>query len=157
MSQSSRPLRLLFVRVLNALSLPLALLALPGHRQAAPHQPPVLMTFALNNGAETTRAGSLVLAHTIAGANPTDYRISSRSDFEAATWMPYETRLTTDSRHWRTGGRCEAAGFSRLLLFLQVRRRAGEEVRIVAGKRTLVPVWLESNVLADSICVGAAP
>ena len=145
------------MRVLNVLSLPLALLTLPGHRQAAPHQPPVLMTFALNNGAESARAGSLVLAHAIAGANPTDYRISSRSDFEGATWMPYDTRLTTDTRQWRTGGRCESTGFSRLLLFLQVRRRAGDEVRILDGKRTLVPLWLESNVLADSICVGAAP
>lgn len=151
MSRSAEPLRLSIVRF------PYMLFVAYGLWQAPPHQPPVLMSFALNNGAESTKAGSLVLEHTVAGANPTDYRVSSRSDFEGATWMPYETRLTTDSRHWRTGGRCEAAGFSRLLLFLQVRRRAGEEVRIVAGKRALVPVWLESNVLADSICVGAAP
>ena len=156
-SQAADPLRLSIVRVLNVLSLPLALLALPAFGQGTPHQPPVLMAFALNNGAENAKAGRLVLAHAIAGANPTEYRVSARSDFDGAVWMSYEPRPTADARHWRAGGRCEAAGFSRLVLFLQVRRRAGEEVRIVAGKRTLVPVWLESNVLADSICIESAP
>ena len=151
MSQAGEPLRISIVRFVYVLLVAYGLWP----RQATPHQPPVLMSFALNDGAETATAGSaLLLTHTIAGANPTDYRISSRSDFEGAMWMPYEKRISTDSRHWRTGGRCETAGFSRLLLFLQVRRRAGEDVRIVAGKRTLVPVWLESNVLADSICIG---
>jgi hypothetical protein len=138
--------------------LPLAFLTLPGLGQAPPHKPPVLTTFALDNGAATVKAGAaLVLAHTVAGAVPTEYRISARGDFEGSTWMAYDTRLTTDSRQWRTTPGCESPGSSRLLLFLQVRRHAGEEVRIVAGKRTLVPVWLESNVLADSICIGAGP
>jgi hypothetical protein len=149
------PLRLLIVRLFHLLSL--ALLASSGSGQAS-HQPPVLTTFAIDNGAENARAHTtLLMAHTVAGAAPTDYRISSRADFEGAPWIAYDPRPTTDSRHWRASGRCQSPGFSRLLLFLQVRRRAGEDVRIVAGKRTLTPVWLESNVLADSICIASAP
>jgi len=155
-SRTGDPLRLLIVRVLNVLSL--VVLASSGPPQSTPHQPPVLTAFTLNNGADTAKGGTaLLVAHTIAGAAPTEYRISSRGDFEGAPWMTYDPRLTTDSRQWRAAGRCASPGFSRLLLFLQVRRRAGEEVRIVAGKRTLVPVWLESNVLADSICIDGKP
>lgn len=156
MSRTADSLRLSIVRVLKILSLPLACLAIPGFGQATPHHPPVLIAFALNDGAETAKAGRIVLAHAIAGATPTHYRISARSDFEGALWMAHEPRPTTDSRAWRAGGGCGTPGASRLLLFLQVRRQAGEEVRIVAGKRTLAPVWLESNVLADSICVGGS-
>jgi hypothetical protein len=36
---------------------------------------------------------------------------------------------------------------------LQVRAVLGQEVRVVDGQRSFVPVTVESNVLADSTCV----
>jgi hypothetical protein len=112
----------------------------------------VLIEFTLNGGDSTMTAGSLVvLTHRVVGTAPTHYRVAERADFQGVSWATYETPL-----RWAgspTSGACENRTGIRLTLFLQVRVMLGEEVRIVQGRRTMVPVTVESNVLADSICV----
>ena len=127
----------------------------------AAQRPPVLTTFALNDGAASTPANTpVVLAHTVVGARPSDYRVSPRADFAGAPWLAYASRPMLGNIDILSSAGCDIAGTTRRLrLYLQVRAVLGDEVRIVNGQRTLQPVVAESNVLADSICVSppAAP
>lgn len=120
-------------------------------------QPPVIIAFSINEGAESVvRAAPLVrLVHEVAGTPPAEYRVSARADFAGALWQPYSLplRLTGWTAMVRPGERCEGrlAGH-RLVLFLQVRAEIGGVVRIVNGQRTVVPQKVESNVVSDTIC-----
>lgn len=127
--------------------------------QPASRQPPVLTAFALNDGAATAvRDAPVVLAHSVAGTRPTSYRASARADFAGAVWLPYVRRPELAHVEPFTTPGCDVQGSTRRLrVFLQVRATLGDEMRIVNGQRSLVPVVVESNVLADSICIGAPP
>lgn len=122
---------------------------------AAAQQPPVLTAFAIDSGAE--RASStdetVVLSHRVVGARPSEYRVSARADFAGAQWVPYADVPTLRGWYRPDGESCDPTRRShRVTLFFQVRATMGEEVRIVAGQRTLVPSRVESNVLRDTIC-----
>jgi hypothetical protein len=149
-----------FVRTALALSLATATHAAAADGQASriqrvASQPPVITVFALDNGAAVAaRDTPMILAHTVVGAAPTEYRVSSRGDFAGATWQPYLVAATLARWDALTTPGCDVEGTTaRLRLFLQVRTTLGDDVRIVNGQRTLVPVTVESNVVTDSICV----
>ncbi len=120
-------------------------------------QPPVLTRLQINGGAATVSdsAGPLFLEHGIAGAVPTEYRVSARADMADARWEPYAVPL--QRRSWHTlvsHAPCDGARpGERLQLFLQVRAEMGGEVRIVNGQRVLMPQKIESNIVSDAICV----
>src|SRR6185295_6499070 len=89
----------------------------------------------------------------VVGARPTEYRVSPRADFAGAPWIPYADVPTLRGWYRTDGESCDPAHRSHpVTLFFQVRPTLGEEVRIVAGQRTLVPSRVESNVLRDTIC-----
>jgi len=126
-----------------------------GRAQTAVPQPPVLTTFTINGGADTVSATSatVTLVHTVVGTTPTEYRISRRSDFVGARWLPYASALAIRDWYDESGEACGSRrGSHRVTLYLQIRASVGEEVRIVDGQRQLVPARVESNVLRASIC-----
>lgn len=126
--------------------------------QAVP-QPPVLTAFSINGGADTVSAAApiVTLVHTVVGTAPTEYRVSRRSDFAGASWVPYAPTLAIRDWYDATGEACAPGRRShRVTLYLQVRANVGEEVRIVDGQRQLVPARVESNVLRATICARAA-
>jgi len=142
-----RALRLLVAAAFAALS--------RGRAQTAAPQPPVLTTFSINGGADTVSAKSetVALVHTVVGTPPNEYRVSRRSDFAGARWLPYAAVLATRDWYDETGEACGSKrGSHRVTLYLQLRANVGEEVRIVDGQRQLVPARVESNVLRASIC-----
>jgi hypothetical protein len=117
-------------------------------------QPPVIVSFAINDSARAVRRGHpLLLSHRTAGVRPTHYRVSTRADFTGAPWVPYDSEPK-----WlgalEPGTPCvgRTPGVT-LKLFLQVRIALGQEVKIRDGQRALVPSTIDSNVLVDSICV----
>jgi hypothetical protein len=123
--------------------------------QTGAPQPPVLTAFRINGGADTVSATSatLTLAHTVIGTTPTEYRVSRRSDFAGARWLPYAPTLGIQDWYDEAGEACgRRRGSHRVTLYLQMRASVGEEVRIVDGQRQLVPARVESNVLRASIC-----
>lgn len=133
---------------------PLLLLLAVRSPEAAVIQPPVLVLFAINDSAaRVNRTDAVVLSHRVVGARPTHYRVSTRADFSDAAWTDYLPAATWNGA--RSGGApCGDGNAGTLLrLFFQVRTIAGQEVRIVSGHRTMVPVHIESNVLGDAICV----
>ncbi len=134
-----------------------AIPAAPAVPQRVGRQPPVITAFALDDGAAIALGQELVvLTHTVVGATPSAYRVSARADFVRAVWHSYLARPTLAGWESLTIRGCEIEGTKeKLVLFFQVRASLGDEVRIVNGQRTLVPVMVESNVLSDSICVGA--
>lgn len=139
----------------GTLSLLAALAALLCATRAGAQQPPVLTAFAIDSGAERTAATdeAVVLSHRVVGARPSEYRVSVRADFTGAQWLPYADAPTLRGWYRADGETCDPTRRShRVTLFFQVRSTVGEEVRIVAGQRTLVPSRVESNVLRDSIC-----
>jgi hypothetical protein len=122
-------------------------------------QPPVLTSLAINDMATTVSraAQRLDLRHVVAGARPSEYRISARADMANALWMPYVTPLQLGS--WQSLiGRgvsvCDGrrSGY-RLQLYLQVRTQLGGTVHIVKSQRVIVPQQIESNIVSDAICV----
>lgn len=121
-------------------------------------QPPVLTHFAINDTATITSGSTMTLdlVHTLAGAPPSEFRVSARADFENALWLPYSKplRLTGWQSLIGRDAACDGrrAG-QRLQLYLQVRADLGGEVQIVNGQRELVPRKVESNVVSDAICV----
>lgn len=125
--------------------------------QSAPNRPPVLVSFSLNGEAGSARAGDkLALVHTAVGPRPREYRVSTRADFVGAPWLAYEIRPLWDASGQPTHPGCEGGGpepAATLQVYFQVRVVLGEEIRIVNGQRTLVPLTLDSNVLTDSICL----
>ena len=125
--------------------------------QRAGRQPPVITAFALDDGADIAVGQvPVVLTHTVVGATPSAYRVSARADFVRAVWQSYLARPTLAGWESLAIHGCEIEGTKeKLILFFQVRASLGDEVRIVNGQRRLVPVMAESNVLSDSICVGA--
>ena len=143
-----------------------ALAILAGHAaaralsaQAAAPQPPVLTAFSINGGVDTVSAtaATVTLVHTVVGTAPTEYRVSRRSDFAGAPWLPYAPSPAIRDWYDATGEACDPRrGSHRVTLYLQVRARVGEEVRIIDGQRQLVPARVESNVLRATICARAA-
>ena len=119
-------------------------------------QPPVLIAFAISDSAVTAAAGQpLQLSHRSVGARPTHYRVSQRADFSGAPWLSYEPQLLWQGAP-AAGSPCSGRqGGMRLRLYLQVRVVLGQEVRIVDGQRTLVPMAADSNVLTDDICIAS--
>ena len=122
-------------------------------------QPPVLTSLAINDTATTASRGArmLDLKHVVAGARPSEYRISARADMANSLWMPYATPLQL--RAWqslidRSASACDGkrAG-QRLQLYFQVRTELGGTVHIVSGQRVIVPQKIESNIVSDAICV----
>lgn len=119
-------------------------------------QPPVLLAFSLGDSVHRAHAGqSLPLHHRVVGTAPSHYRVSTRADFAGAPWLPYTPPLRWDARPVgalpcpaRTNG-------SLVRVHLQVRAVLGQDVRVIDGQRSLVPVTVESNVLADSTCVAS--
>jgi hypothetical protein len=131
-----------------------------GAQQPVPSlpQPPVIVSFAINDTATTVSgaAAAITLVHATAGARPVEYRVSARADFANALWLPYATplRLTGWQGLVQHGAKCDGgADGQRLLLFLQVRADMGGTVHIVNGQRVMVPQKIESNVVSDAICV----
>jgi hypothetical protein len=123
--------------------------------QAGAPQPPVLTAFRINGSADTVSAtaATVALVHTLVGTTPTEYRVSRRSDFAGARWLPYTSVLAIRDWFDETGEACgQRRGSHRVTLYLQMRASVGEEVRIVDGQRQLVPARVESNVLRASIC-----
>jgi hypothetical protein len=130
--------------------------------QGAKQQPPVLTAFTINGGADTVSSSdaSLTLTHTLVGARPSEYRVSHRADFAGARWMAYTPPLSIRNWYDGSGATCAALSTShashRVTLYLQVRAKVGDELRIVDGQRQLVPSNVESNVLRASICANTA-
>lgn len=126
--------------------------------QGAKQQPPVLTAFSIDAGADSvsSSAASVTLTHTVVGARPSEYRVSHRADFAGAQWLPYAAPLSIRNWYDRSGEPCTMTqtshGSRRVTLFLQVRAKVGEEVRIADGQRQLVPSNVESNVLRATIC-----
>jgi hypothetical protein len=123
-------------------------------------QPPVLTVFSINATAESVPASapSVSLSHTVVGAAPSEYRVSHRADFLGARWIPYAVPLTVRDWYDSSGSPCDGFRSShRVTLYLQVRARVGEQIRIVEGQRQLVPANVESNVLRATICAYRAP
>lgn len=117
-------------------------------------QPPVLLSFSLGDSASRTRVGqTLALHHRIVGTPPSHYRVSPRADFAGASWLPYGQQLHWDAQPAGTMPCPDRASGSLVRVHLQVRAVLGQDVRVVAGQRVLVPLTVESNVLADSTCV----
>src|SRR5689334_4976209 len=111
-----------------------------GH--VTPSQPPVLIRFVINRGADTASASSaqVELSHSVVGERPTHYRVSPRADFSGASWLPYVDMLTVKEWNHATGPSCDASHRSHLVtLFLQVRVVTGADVRVIDGQRALVP------------------
>ena len=127
--------------------------------QRAVRQPPVITRFALDDGASSIAGDApVVLAHSVVGATPTAFRVSARGDFAGAMWRPYRSRPTLERWEALTTPGCDVDGTSaKLKLFFQVRATLGDSVHIVDGRRSLVPISVESNVFADSICVARRP
>lgn len=137
--------------------------------QGARQHPPVLTAFSINAGAESVPSTdpSVTLTHAVVGERPSEYRVSHRADFAGAQWMPYTTPLSIRNWYDRSAAACtmsQAPALSRrVTLFLQVRAKVGETLRIADGQRQLVPSNVESNVLRATICAtatdvnGAAP
>lgn len=122
-------------------------------------QPPVLTSLVINDTATTVSrdARILDLKHVVAGARPSEYRISARADMANSLWMPYATPLQLGA--WqslidRSASACDGkrAG-QRLQLYFQVRTELGGTVHIVSGQRVIVPQKVESNIVSDAICV----
>jgi hypothetical protein len=127
--------------------------SLPAQQPA--RQPPVLTTFAINGGADGVSSLEPVVSldHTVVGLTPSEYRVSHRADFADARWLPYVPRPTLSQWFDAESKSCDPATASHsITLFLQVRAVIGEEMRVVAGQRQLLPVRVESNVLRDVIC-----
>ena len=123
-------------------------------------QPPVLTAFGINGGADwvPSQEPALTLDHTVVGVAPSEYRVSHRADFADARWLPYVPRPTFTQWFVADGKSCDGASPSReITLFLQVRAVIGEEMRVIAGQRQLLPVRVESNVLRDVICARVHP
>lgn len=123
--------------------------------QGARQQAPVLTAFTINAGADSVSSGdvSLTLTHTVVGAPPSEYRVSHRADFAGAQWIPYAAPLSIRNWYDASGAACTTTRPShRVTLYLQVRAKVGEELRIVDGQRQLVPSSVESNVLRATIC-----
>jgi hypothetical protein len=129
-------------------------------------QPPVVIAFDLNAASRSVLrdAPFLSLTHRITGTAPSEYRVSSRSDFAGATWRPYTLPLRIND--WlafsRQGAACDGAqAGTPVVLYFQVRSQTGSTLKIVDGRRIAVPQMTESNVVMDSICVlkgsGIAP
>ncbi len=120
-------------------------------------QPPVLTRLRLNGNAATVAADGtpLLLEHGIAGAAPTEYRVSARADMADARWASYAVPLQLRGWHALVSrAPCDGAqAGERLLLFLQVRAEMGGAMRIVNGQRVLMPQRIESNIVSDAICV----
>jgi hypothetical protein len=117
-------------------------------------QPPVIVSFAINDNARAVRRGQpLLLSHRTVGARPTHYRVSPRADFAGAPWLSYDQQPKWQGA-LEPGTPCvgRTAGVA-LKLFLQVRIELGQEVKIRDGQRALVPAAIDSNVQVDSICV----
>lgn len=137
--------------------------------QGVRQQPPVLTAFSINAGADSVSSSdpSVTLTHTVVGERPSEYRVSHRADFAGAQWMPYITPLSIRNWYDRSAVACTMSpashGSRRVTLFLQVRAKVGEALRIADGQRQLVPSNVESNVLRATICAtstdvnGAAP
>lgn len=118
----------------------------------------MITTFALDYGATIAVNARVLLAHTVVGATPTDYRVSARGDFAGASWHAYERRPMLQGWESLTTRGCEVAGTTRkLTLYFQVRATLGDSVRVEGGQRLLAPISVESNVLADSICIARRP
>ena len=134
-------------------------LAQPASAPSPTRQPPVLTSFALNEGGTAAVASMpLRISHTVVGTAPSAFRISTRADFVGATWLPYLRQPEVQPSTFPSAPGCDAHGSARRLrLFLQVRSSLGDEVRIVNGQRTLAPVMAESNVMVDSICLSGSP
>jgi hypothetical protein len=137
--------------------------------QGARQQPPVLTAFSIDAGADSVSSSdpSVTLTHAVVGERPSEYRVSHRADFAGAQWMPYATPLSIRNWYDRSAAACtmsQAPHVSRrVTLYLQVRAKVGQELRIADGQRQLVPSNVESNVLRATICArstdanGAAP
>jgi hypothetical protein len=127
--------------------------------QAPARQPPVLTAFTINGGATSVQSSEPILAlnHVVVGVAPTEYRVSRRANFGDAQWLPYVAVPTMRDWFASEGESCDPAGPSHTItLFMQVRAVVGEEFRVVAGQRQLLPVLVESNVLRDVICARVA-
>jgi len=130
--------------------------------QEVRQQPPVLTAFSIDGGADSVSSGepTVTLTHTVVGARPSEYRVSHRPDFAGSQWMPYVTPLSV--RNWNDGSgpACLPSPAShlsrRVTLFLQVRSKVGEALRIADGQRALVSSNVESNVLRATICARSA-
>src|SRR4051794_7585047 len=137
--------------------------------QGVRQQPPVLTAFSIDAGADSVSSSdpSVTLTHAVVGERPSEYRVSHRADFAGAQWMPYATPLSIRNWYDRSAAACAMSQAPRLsrrvTLYLQVRAKVGEELRIADGQRQLVPSNVESNVLRATICAwntdanGAAP
>ena len=137
--------------------------------QGVRQQPPVLTAFSIDAGADSVSSSdpSVTLTHAVVGERPSEYRVSHRADFVGAQWMPYATPLSIRNWYDRSAAACatsQAPHVSRrVTLYLQVRAKVGEELRIADGQRQLVPSNVESNVLRATTCAwsadlnGAAP
>ena len=117
-------------------------------------QPPVLLAFSLGDSAGRTPLGqALALHHRVVGTPPSHYRVSPRADFAGAPWLPYASQLRWDAKPLGHLPCAERTSGSLVRVHLQVRAILGQDVRVVDGQRSLVPVTVESNVLVDSTCV----
>lgn len=128
--------------------------------QGAKQQPPVLTAFTINGGADTVSSSDalLTLTHTLVGAPPSEYRVSHRADFAGAPWTQYATPLSIRNWYDESGTSCTTSTSHvshRVTLYLQVRAKVGDELRIVDGQRQLVPSNIESNVLRATICANS--
>lgn len=120
-----------------------------------PRQLPVVVQFAAGEPFGVAPEGSEVpLLHRVAGARPTHFRVSRRTDFGGASWRPYHERPTWQATRAGVEAPCrDRAEGSLVRLHFQVRTVLGEQVRVVDGRRVLTPLTLESNVLSAAVCV----
>lgn len=117
-------------------------------------QPPVLLSLSLGDTASRVHPGqSLVLHHRVVGTAPSHYRVSTRADFAGAVWLPYSVPLRWEARAGTSTPCPDRVPGALARVHLQVRAVLGQDVRVVDGQRSLVPVTVESNVLVDSTCV----
>jgi hypothetical protein len=118
----------------------------------------VLTAFSIDAGADSVSSTnpSVTLTHAVVGERPSEYRVSHRADFAGAQWIPYATPLSIRNWYDRSAAACTASQAPpvsrRVTLYLQVRAKVGEELRIADGQRQLVPSHVESNVLRATIC-----
>ena len=64
---------------------------LSGTVQEVNPQPPVLVSFGINNGAISTLTTNVILNHTRGDGIPNEYRASEKADFSDAVWQPYNS------------------------------------------------------------------
>lgn len=123
--------------------------------QDRPRHPPVILAFAISDSLATVAAGAPVpLVHRVVGTRPTHYRVSQRTDFAGAAWLPYREQPVWQAARSGPGASCPGRpGGVVVRLYFQVRTVLGHEVRIVDGHRVLTPMTAESNVQTDTVCV----